>query len=357
MKKNIFILLFCFPYFIFAQEYSSSFDSIAKTDQTEYIARFQDQLNIKFDVSNDINNYYVPYDGTSANIVPNINVRYSLDFSYKFATIRLGIRSKSTDTSKENQGESDVFRMRAKFLFNNWAHVIEYNRVKGYYVKNTDEILNDKILGDRYIQFPNLKTNTLSGTSAYKFNPNYSVKATQSQTEIQLKSAGTFMPSIDYWFYQIEGLSTLKNTIGEIIQRENYNSYQGFNVILNAGYYYTFVYKKRWYANIYAIPGVGMDFYKETQNGVQSNKERNFNEVVLSFQTGAAIGYSSSRYFFGITGDNRTTNEKYSSEEIHFHASRNSFHIFFGYRFKAPKQITKPIDDIQNKVPILQEKN
>ena len=36
---------------------------------------------------------------------------------------------------------------------------------------------------------------------------------------------------------------------------------------------------------------------------------------------------------------------------------KNSFHLFFGYRFKAPKQVTKPIEYIEKKVPVLKQNN
>ena len=357
MKIFITLMLFCFPIFLLSQEYSSVFDSIAKSEQNEYILKYHKQLNIKFDISNDINNYYIPYEGTSANFVPNINIRYGLDFSYKFVSIRLGIRPKVSDKSKEDKGESDNFRMKIKFLFNNWSHLIEYNYIKGYYVKNSSDLFDYDNMESGYVQFPDLKTNIISGTSAYKFNKNYSVRATQSQTEIQIKSAGTIMPSIDYWFYQMDGLKKIIYPDGEVIQRENYNAYQGVNLILNVGYYYTYVYKKNWYASAYAIPGIGMDFYNETSYTQDGSSDRVVNEMVLSFQAGAAIGYSSDRYFFGLAGGNRTTNEKFSTEEIHFHTSRSTFHIFVGYRFKAPKTITKPIDTIEKKVPILNSEN
>ena len=357
MKFYITILFFCSPFFLLAQEYSSVFDSIAKSEQNEYILKYHKQLNIKFDISNDVNNYYIPYEGTSANFVPNINIRYGLDFSYKFVSIRLGIRPKVSDKSKEDKGESDNFRMKIKFLFNSWSHLLEYNLIKGYYVKNSDAILDLDDLESGYVQFPDLKTNIISGTSAYKFNKNYSVRAIQSQTEIQIKSAGTFMPSIDYWFYQIDGLKKTIYPNGEIVLRENYNAFQGVNLILNAGYYYTYVYKKNWYASAYAIPGLGMDFYEETRYFQDSSSDRNISEIVLSFQTGVAIGYSSDRYFFGLAGGNRTTNEKFSTEEIQFHTSKNTFHIFLGYRFKAPKTISKPIDTIEKKVPLLNIEN
>ncbi len=349
--KFISLFFLLIPVLFFAQDIKN--DSLSKN---EFIEEYYRQLNIKIEVSKETENYKLYVFDDFANFSPNLSFRYALGFSYKFLSFRLGLRPGRSDESVQDKGESDIFRASAKLLFEKWSHHFQYNYIKGYYIKNTQDYISvfDDI--NYHLQFPNMKTSTFSGTSAYKFNKNYSVRAIESQTEIQIKSAGSFMPSVDYWFYKISDLKEYINPNGETIERENYKDFQGINTILNIGYYYTFVYHKKWYANVFATPGAGIDFYKikaTTPDGQSTNNNTNF---VYSIQSGAAIGYSTRKYYFGADFRNRFSNENYGDDQLKLRTSTNVFHIFIGYRFKAPKTVAVPIDLIEKKVPILQEK-
>lgn len=319
-----------------------------------YIKDYKNQLNIKFDVSNDVENYFMKFDGNEVDISPNQNIRYALNFNYKFASVRVGLRTPISNIDKVDKGETYVFRFNVKLLFNKWSHHFEYNYVRGYYIKNSKGLLGDNF--QNHIQFPRLKTYIFSGTTAYKFNNKFSLRAVASQTEIQIKSAGSFMPSINYWIYNITGTHKFINTNSETIERDNYNDYTGFATVLNIGYYYTFVYKKNWYAHVYTSPGVGVYFYQVKTFTPNQNFENNFKSLVLSMQSGVAIGYNAQKYYFGMEYNNKTTNENNYKGEFQFHTSRNVFHVFVGYRFKAPNLVKKPIDQIEKKIPLLNEK-
>jgi len=178
-------------------------------------------------VSNEKQNYKISFLEHTAILSPNIGLRYALGFNYRFASIRLGIRPGLSEESKKDKGKSDIFTIKVKLLFDKWSHRLEYNYVKGFYVKNTDDFLINSFDINYQIQFPNMKTSIFTGTSAFKFNDNYSVRATESQTEIQIKSAGSLMPSIDYWFYKISDTQDYINEQGEFIERDKFNKYKG----------------------------------------------------------------------------------------------------------------------------------
>ncbi len=353
MKYIFFLFLFITPY-LSAQNTKADSLSISNNG---YIEKYHNQLNIKFEVSNEVGNYKLFFDNNKANISPNIGVRYAFGFNYRFASIRLGIRPKLSDSSIDDKGETDNFKLRVKLLFNEWSHKLEYNYVKGFYIKNTNDYTIDNLENNNHIQFPDMKTSIFSGTSAYKFNNNYSVRAVESQTEIQIKSAGSLMPSVDYWFYKISDTKKYKNPQGEIIEREKYNNFEGINTIVNIGYYYTFVYHKNWYVNVFGAPGVGMDFYKVKTTTPDEQFTNSYNDIVYSLQSGAAVGYSTKKYYFGVDFNSRITKENYGKDQFHFNTSTNTFHLFIGYRFRAPKTVSKTLDIIEEKVPILQKED
>ncbi len=334
-------------------------DTINIESNSIYIQDHKKQFNVKFDVSNDITSYKFPQEQVELNIKPNLNIKYAFVLSYKFASIRLGIRPKVSDENKKNKGDSKAFRIHFKLLFDYWSHNFEYNYDKGYYIVNTDDFNSDipVPVSDFKIQFPDLTTNVFSGSSTYKFNENYSVRAIESQTEIQIKSAGSFMPGIFYSFYNIKGTDKVLYPEDHTIYRDEYIDLQGFNIVLNAGYYYTFVYREYWFANAYLTPGLGIDFYKTTNYSPEDITETSFNDINYSLSSGLGIGYNGNKIFFGANYANRTSSERLNENKIQLQISKNYFHIYLGYRFKAPKSVQKSVDLIEKKIPILNEKN
>jgi|TARA_B110000908_G_scaffold37374_1_gene44844 hypothetical protein len=327
-------------------------DSISNLNP--YIEDHTEQLNIKIIVSNNQLKYLLPYNGKSATVKTNLSLSYGFRFSYKYFSVRLRVRPKSSTSDQENKGKTDHFRIGFDVLLDNWSHFYEYNYRRGYFIDNTN-FVTDQNLGDFHIQFPNLTTNTFNGVSQYKFNKNYSIRAVESNTEIQLKSAGTFMPGINYTFYTFKDANKELIDTNSIETRRTYNDYKGIALIIEPGYYYTFVLDKYWFANVFTAPGFGVDFYNDKEFDTVNNTstDENFSTTFFSFKTGAAIGYNGKKLYFGSEFKYQIFNNK----EMNLQASKTIFQFFIGYRFKAPKQVSKPLDYIEDKVPALKKKN
>lgn len=338
---------------LLAQNKQDSLEIVKDTLFNEYIIDHKKRLNVKLEVSNDVASYNIVDDDIELELRPNLNLRYGVVFSYKFLSIRLGIRPKISDDQKEKKGDSDTFRLRVQLLFDNWNHALEYNIYKGYYVHNTTDFIDSD--SDIRLQFPQMSSNVFFGTSSYKFNKNYSMRAVQSQTEIQTKSAGSFMPGIGYNFYSLTGTKVIKDLNGDRIDRDYYNEYQGLNLSLLAGYYYTFVFKKNYFVNAYGVPSAGMDFYTVKASSPEGTVKESLNDFYVSLNYGFGGGYNGDKIFFGAEFKYRLTNEKLNSNTIRITPSQNHFSVYFGYRFKAPKTISKPVDMIEDKVPILKD--
>jgi len=234
---------------------------------------------------------------------------------------------------------------------------LEYNYTRGFYIENTQEL--DAIINNPkfHIQFPRLTTNVISGSSQYKFNDNFSMKAIESHTEIQTKSASTFALGVDYAFYNVAGTDYIKLENGEIKQNSQYKDYEGISTILNTGYRYTFVLDNYWFINAQVEPGIGIEFYKTTFQSDSGSTSQNDIDAFFSLKTGAAAGYNGRKYYFGIDYNYSVNSEKYNTDQITLQPVKNGLHFFIGYRFKAPNLVGKPIDYIEDKVPVLKDKN
>ena len=115
LKMKYICLFFSFFYisFLVAQEEVKvkAQDTITTNEKDLFIADYSNRLNIKFEVSNEIQKYFFPYNGNSVEIVPNIGIRYALVFNYRFLSVRLGIRSKPSSESQEEKGELIYFNL------------------------------------------------------------------------------------------------------------------------------------------------------------------------------------------------------------------------------------------------------
>jgi hypothetical protein len=353
LKYLFYISILLLPLLVYSQNEDTKTDSLPSLNP--YIEDHSNQLNIKLDVTNERVAYFMPYKNNKAEIRTNLNVSYGVVFSYKFLSVRLGIRPKLSESELENKGKTDRFRLRVKLLFDKWTHRLEYNYTRGFYIENTSTI-DDEIENPSFkIQFPYLTTNIVSGSSYYKFNDNYSVKAIESNTEIQLKSAGTFLVGIDYALYFVKGTDAVKLEDQGITSRDSYNEYSGFSPIFNAGYHYTFVLHKYWYTNVYANPGVGIDFYNTKFFNTNGHTNSGNTSLFLTFKTGISAGYNGKHIYFGGDYNYHSNSEKLDSDDITLQPIRYNFHLFFGYRFKAPKQVRQPVEYIESKVPILKK--
>ena len=368
MKKQQKILIVCFlltANLCLGQDISTEENSINQTDTDSistlnpYIEDHTNRLNINMIISNNQIKYLFPYNDKAASVKTNLSLSYGFRFSYKAFSVRLRYRPKLSASDQENKGKTDHFRFGFDILLDKWAHFYEYDYRRGYYIDNT-EFIKGQEPSDFRIQFPSLTTNTFNGVSQYKFNKNYSIRAIESNTEIQLKSAGTFMPGINYTYYTFKGAN--KEILGsetEITERNPYNEYKGLTLIIEPGYYYTYVLNNYWYANVFAVPGFGVDFYnnKEINTDINVTNDENLSRKFFSFKTGTSIGYNGKKFYFGSELKYHAYSENFDKNEISLQPSKIIFQVFLGYRFKAPKQVSKPLDYIEDKVPALKKEN
>lgn len=251
---------------------------------TIYIESMDDKLSVKIDVDNDIETFTALENGIDFKIQPNIDYRTEVSIHYRFISFKLGLSPHLfTNFDEDNKGETKVFKLETDFYIHKWIQTLSYSQIKGFY--SPDFPLPSDFPTD-YLILDQLKTYNYKGITRYRFNENYSIKAITTQTEIQRKSAGTFMPSLNYSYNRlVNGATNQKlNTL---------------NFILSAGYLHTFVINKKIYASIGASPGAGVDFNTikvKTDSGEIKDKDTNY---TLNFDGHLGLGYNSSRWFGG----------------------------------------------------------
>lgn len=347
-SRSFFSLLFLL---LFTSLFYAQQDTL---NQSEYIEKYHHQLNVRLEMQNQSERLKLSLDDGYVKIVPNLSYRYGIGFNYRFGSVKIGFRPSISDRSAEKKGESDVFTLKFKFLYNNWAHYFDYFYFKGFYVQDAQHIDLAQTRNGIYAQFPHLNSSFFTGTSVYKFNPNYSIRAIESQTEIQIKSAGTYVAGIDYTLYSYTGAHTVIDSEGNEINRETYSDNHGFYTGLIGGYQYTYVYKKFWYANAYVQPGFGIDFYRLTQYDKGGKEQENGTDFIVNLKSGISAGYSGPKFYGGL---NLSSNAARTGkrDDLTIRNNYTSMIFFMGYRFKPPKTIVRSMDEIEQYIPLLKE--
>lgn len=333
MLKSIFFLLFITPLLVISQEVQDGFAD-------RYIESMQSKLNVNLALDNDIETFEFNDGISSYSVKPNTSSRILIGVNHDFLTIRVGFSPKFlADDASETKGSTKVFKINMDIFFNKWVQTFEVSDIKGYYIDDVSDPGNFNIPADtEYIILPHLKTRTFRGITRYNFNDNFSFKALLNQNEIQRKSAGSFVPSFTYEYFKLSD----KTSIQEL---------KSVNLIINAGYFYTFVINKKLYANLGISPGLGYGFNKLTTEFEDDKFIDKNTEFIFNMNSLIGLGYNSKSFFGGVFLRGIATTHDDNSI-VKFDSVRGIVKIFIGYRFGTPKFVNQSFDWMKDKNPI-----
>ncbi len=334
MIRFLFLFLFLLPVITMAQleeDYSSN----------SYFAKMNNTLNLRLDLDNDVRSFEYQGIDDDYSIEPNTNLRMGVAVNYRFISLKIGFSPKFLQADDTDlKGKTNIFKLALNIFYKDILQNFDFNQVKGYYVSGfEDPTLGNIQRNNGFIILPDLKTLSFTGTTWYRFNENYSFKAVVNQNEIQTKSAGSFIPSLYYGYFEITNETTPQDI-------------KSFFAILNAGYYYTFVINKSWYSNLGLSAGLGPEFNKlitRAGEGLPKLTTRH-NNMAVNVSTQIGLGYNSTRFYGGMSLNGSATNRDEQSV-IRFSSVRGYFKIYIGYRFDAPKSFERGMDWIESKNP------
>jgi hypothetical protein len=123
---------------------------------------------------------------------------------------------------------------------------------------------------------------------------------------------------------------------------KNTNNTQKSNsieVILGAGYHYTFVIEKNFYFGLGITPGYGLMNTKLTTRYPDEDFITKQNNPIFRWEGRGGMGYNSEKIYTGIYVD--VVGSSYTQENTTAmnHDTRWLYELFFGYRITAPKAI------------------
>lgn len=322
VKNHIGFFLIIFSIVCQAQEQAVDTIKKKRRQSNEYIELYEDDIKLRLGFSNSFNAFHVKDDASRLDFTlsPNQRVRSVFTIIYKFIEIDLGYTPKFIRFNKDDdtKGKTKFYNFGTRFYFGQWMQNIQYAKTKGFYVDKADIGITNNIL------FPDFQVVKIGGSTSYIFNPNFSFRAINLQSEWQKKSAGSFVPSITYYYTQIKNGNPSKDGV--------------IDIAVGPAYYYNWVIHKNFLVSGGAYAGIGYNATKTTYtNNTPSEK---VDGLSLQAQLRCTVGYNSDKFY---TGAIASINSFYynSDPTVHVQDQQQFFEFYIGYRFQGPDKVNK----------------
>lgn len=328
----VFVFLFVNLAVVFGQE--------KKVKDSSDFVFYPDKIMLRANLSTQADSYILQ-DKTTSDLFLETNSNYKLFLSvdYKFIGFSYGFYPHfiGGNNDEDTKGKSTYSDYNFRFFLGKWLQTVQYSKTRGYYVENMTDYNPDWEEGKYpYILFPNLKNVQYGMSTSYIFNPKFSLKSIYSFTEWQKESAGSFIPTLAYDY------NTISFDAGGILSKQN-----EFDVRIAASYFYNFIIHKRFYIAPNLSPSIGVKFMnsKSTETDIQQTEKNTY--FTKHLEGGLKIGYNTERILFGASFN---FNESWYNESKTAVVSNTKVYgfLYFGYRFDAPKFISKPVNKINN---------
>ncbi|HAF28144.1 MAG TPA: hypothetical protein DCG75_03760 [Bacteroidales bacterium] len=356
------ILLVCFFFLILHPIFSQESDTLQnekeysvndtlkfKNSTKKYKSFILSILNVQYDISriSDLTNRFNIYTGLIGKFhsielenpdinkklkyEPNGNTSIMLGFNYKWLGLGFNFSPGFLNKDDEIYGESSRFDTQLNIYTKSFGIDAHLQYYKGFYLKNPDKFIDWQ--NDFYPQRTDLESLSF-GLSAYYFfnNKKFSYKAAFNRTQVQKKSAGSFI------------LGTYVNAIivnspGGFIPTElpdsllafyNLDAYVTNSVGVSGGYTYTLVFLKNFFINASLVPGFG---YRSATFQTNENDTKVNGSITGSLNARVALGYEGKHLYAGLTFVSFV--DSYNYESISISSSTGNIRFFIGTRLNV----------------------
>jgi len=263
--------------------------------------------------------------------------RLGMSFDYRWLAFELFARLPFDKSSNKGKTQnSGIYGRINKSRF--WANVI-YQNFSGFYWSNPDQTTRNGIKDGSFPLRPDIKNNLLQVNAFYIFKPDrFSNPASQGENERQKKSGGSFFAGLGFYANNISGDSSLvpQSIDSQFDNIRNVRRIRSWLGSLNGGYAYCFVLKKKWYATVYAAPGLAR--FTAISFSEDQNRDVVKGQWTLRLESRISVGYNSDKYFGGVLLSSFFNNQDLDTG-IAYSYSFQTFRVFFGKRFALSKQL------------------
>jgi hypothetical protein len=310
-------------YFIWVLLVSGCCFGQTDTLSSAWYKEFKDVLAIQAFTLNTQNTFTLNYtaDNLAIDLKPDAKTTLGLAVQYDIISFSIGFSPKFFEDNRNRRGGK-----MTSFSFDMFpGRFMQHFDL--YYQKGIVLEVHDG--GNIYL--PGLKTLKLGGSTAFFFNRNFSFRASSLQNAKQLKSAGSFAPTLSYYYTEF-------NSKHEPLINDDKVYY--IDVALAPAYYYNWVIGKNFLVSSGASLGAG---FSTTVDDTTSTK------FLVNGSFHFAPGYSGERWFGGLNARvllfNRATESNVEMGDAITYST-----LFVGYRFDEPRILKKTRKSVERAV-------
>ena len=317
--KFLYILLF-FQVLSHAQPAT---DSI--TNESDFIEYYKDDIMLRVGVSNSFNALVINdvINDLNFTLKPNQQIRTTATLLFRFIEVDVGYTPDFLKFNKDDDknGKTSYFNIGTRLYYKKWMQNLQWYKTRGYYIdaKEVNGLEQNLIFSD-------FKVTKVGGSTSFVCNPNFSFRAIFKQSEWQKKSAGSFVPTLTYYYTEISNENPGKNEI--------------FDIVAGPAYFYNWVLHDHFLISGGIYTGIGYNNSKFVGGDTPNSSIDGINYMT---EVRFAVAYNSRNYFLGA---NVNFNSFYNKLESNVKVSEQQqfLEFYFGYRFKAPEKLLRKID-------------
>ena len=267
----------------------------AKYD-TSYIRVYKDELTTRVFLSRKQNGYTLSERLLSPWIKyrTNDHLLLGMGYTYNFLTLNLALKMPFINGDDDLYGKSRYLDLQSHTIFRNMIVDMYLQWNKGFYLSNPDEVLRSYDPGSPFPYRGDMRTNIIGLNIQHLFNSDrFSYKASFVQNELQKRSAGSPMLGVEgYWVLGMSDSLIIPESIPsrEFAGAVPFNQADMFNVGVNAGYAYTFVWGEKFFLSVATVIGLAGSYFvlNHTETSTQTRPGlslgvNNHNRVSLGF--------------------------------------------------------------------------
>ena len=301
-----------------------------------FIADLSDSLALRIYGINKFNGFNIRDNllGEQLDYAPNRNLNLDLGGNYKWFGLGVAVNLPFLNNDNEKYGKTNRLDLQTNIFTRKFLIDFYGQFYKGFYIENPQLYLPQWESTMNYPQRKDVSLASLGGSMMYIFNhEKYSARAAFVQTEIQKKSAGSFLLGGFFTFFSTVGDSAFipKQLFERFSTRLRFRQIGVANYGVSVGYTHTFVFLKNFYFSLTLIPGIAVSGYRINYDAPLQN----ISGTVLSgrFLGRMAFGYNSERSFGGfIASADSFTGNAGSDDNNQVNFEVGLFRFFYGRR-------------------------
>lgn len=267
------------------------------------------------------------------------NNYYHVGFNFSNIILTFGFSPGIKFGAKPNRGNTSSTDFQLTIIGRKVITDLNYQSYNGFYIYNTSDFKISETAGDTIVVRPDINVTSFGINTYYVFNSRkYSLRGAFSFTDVQKKSAGSFMAGVYHSHVVFSSndssfiRSPFMNNFSPILRQINQISQ--ISAGLSGGYGYTFVIYKKFSYSIAVNLGLGAQkTYYRTIDGHDESFKLN---LATNMNAKNALRYDNMRFFVGVLA---TYDNNFAFNEVMFNNTKYIARVvgFVGYRFNIKK--------------------